>query len=222
MLVFAKVPGIGSAVRPEGRRLRLDALASKYRLRSAFLLSVIASLVMAAVQPVDAFAHGRDHPPPLRNARNQFVLLRPQRPAPMTLMLAEDGGLLDLGRFRGKLVLLNFWATWCPPCIRELPALDRLQATLGGESFTVVALSIDEADIDVPVSFVRRLGLRNLSVYQDFTARAKNAFPLYGLPITYLIAQDGLVVGYIVGAAKWDSPEAMKFLNHYIVRAAPG
>ncbi len=161
----------------------------------------------------EAAAHGSDHP---------TTHLKPQRPAPMMPILAEDGSLPDLGRFRGKLVLLNFWATWCPPCIDELPALDCLQALLRNDTFAVVALSIDEGDIDIPVSFVRRLGLRSLGVYQDFTGRAKNAFPLYGLPITYLIAQDGLVVGYIVGAAKWDSPEAMKFLNLYIVRAAPG
>ncbi len=192
------------------------------RLPDILTLAAIVSFLMLSFLPQEAAAHGSDHPTELRNARNQFIHLKPQRPAPMMPILAEDGSLLVLGRFRGKLVLLNFWATWCPPCIDELPALDRLQALLGNDPFALVALSIDEGDIDIPVSFVRRLGLRSLSVYQDFTGRAKNAFPLYGLPITYLIAQDGLVVGYIVGAAKWDSPEAMKFLNHYIVRAAPG
>src|SRR3546814_20906925 len=68
----------------------------------------------------------------------------------------------------------------------------------------------------VPVSFVRRLGLKNLSVYHDFTGRLQEAFPLYGLPVTYLIDQDGLVVGYIVGAAEWDSPEELELLRHYI------
>jgi thiol-disulfide isomerase/thioredoxin len=135
-------------------------------------------------------------------------------------ILAEDGSLLNLDRFRGKLVLLNFWATWCPPCVDELPALDRLQEFLRSEAFAVIALSIDEAQIDVPVSFVRRLGLENLNVYHDFTGRMQEAFPLYGLPITYLIDQDRLVVGYIVGAAEWDSPEALEFLRHYI-RARP-
>ncbi len=139
---------------------------------------------------------------------------------------AEDGSLLDLGRLRGKLVLLNFWATWCPPCIDELPALDRLQALLRNDPFALVALAIDEGDIDIPVSFVKRLGLRSLSVYQYFTGRAKDAFPLYGLPITYLIDQDGLVVGYIAGAAKWDLPEAIRFLRHYMdngpLTSAPG
>src|SRR3546814_2164248 len=72
-----------------------------------------------------------------------------------------------------------------------------LQELLRSEAFAVVALSIDEARMEVPVSFVRRLGLKSLSVYHDFTGRMQEAFPLYGLPITYLIDQDGLVVGYI-------------------------
>ncbi len=192
------------------------------RLPDIFTLAAIVSFLMLSFLPQEAAAHGSDHPTELRNARNQFTHLKPQRPAPLMPILAEDGSLLDLGRLRGKLILLNFWATWCPPCIDELPALDHLQALLRNDPFAVVALSIDEGDIDIPVSFVRRLGLRSLSVYQDLTGRAKDAFPLYGLPITYLIDRDGLVIGYIVGAAKWDSPEAMKFLNHYIVRADPG
>ena len=140
----------------------------------------------------------------------------------MTPILAEDGSMMVLDRYRGKVILLNLWATWCVPCVRELPALDRLQSALGGRDFTVMALSIDEADMEVPVSFVRGLGLKNLDVYLDFTGMMAKAFPLYGLPITYLIDRRGLVIGYLVGAADWDSPEAMKFLSHYIVRATPG
>ncbi len=185
-------------------------------------LAAVFTLFTLSFLPQEAVAHGSDHPPALRNSRNQFAFLRPQKPAPMTLILAEDGSMMILDRYRGKVILLNIWATWCPPCIRELPALDRLQAALGRRDFTVMALSIDEADMEVPVSFVRGLGLKNLDVYLDFTGTIAKAFPLYGLPITYLIDQRGLVIGYIVGAAKWDSPEAMNFLKHYIVQAVPG
>ncbi len=134
----------------------------------------------------------------------------------MTPILAQDGSILDLGRFRGQVVLLNFWATWCPPCIRELPALHRLQFALGGRDFKVVALSIDGADIEVPVAFVRRLGLQDLGVYLDYTRAAAEAFPLYGLPITYLIDRKGAMIGYIIGAVEWDSPATIGFLRHYI------
>ena len=176
---------------------------------------------MLAFLPQEAAAHGSDHPPVLRNARNQFAFLRPQKPAPMTPILAEDGSMMVLDRYRGKVILLNLWATWCAPCVQELPALDCLQSALGGRDFTVMALSIDEADMAVPVSFVRGLGLENLDVYLDFTGTIAKAFPLYGLPITYLIDRRGLVIGYIVGAADWDSPEAMRFLGHYIERKTP-
>ncbi len=184
-------------------------------------LAAIVSFLMLAFLPSPATAHGSDHPPALRNSRNQFAFLRPQKPAPMTPILAEDGSMMILDRYRGKVILLNLWATWCPPCIRELPALDRLQSALGGRNFTVMALSIDEADMEVPVSFVRGLGLENLDVYLDFTGSIAKGFPLYGLPITYLIDRRGLVIGYLVGAADWDSPEAIRFLGHYIERKAP-
>jgi thiol-disulfide isomerase/thioredoxin len=180
------------------------------------LIGPLAVVIFLALTSTAVFAHGSDHPTELRNTRNQFTYLEPQRPAPPVPILTEDGGLDNLGRFHGKLVLLNFWATWCAPCVDELPALDRLQGRLGTDGLAVVAVSIDESGINLPVSFVRRLGLMNLKVYLDFTGRARDAFLLYGLPITYLIDPDGSVVGYIVGAAKWDSPEAVDFLRHYM------
>lgn len=179
-------------------------------------MALLAILALLVLTPTKGLAHGDDHPADLRNARNQFTHLRPLRTAPSVPILAQDGSRLDLGRFRDRLVLLNFWATWCPPCLYELPALDRLQAILGNDAFAVIALSIDEGDISGPASFVNRLGLRNLTVYQDITGRAQDALPLYGLPITYLIGSDGLVLGYIVGATEWDSPEALEFLRHYM------
>ncbi len=193
-----------------------------WRLPDIVVLAAIVSFLMLSFLPREAAAHGSDHPPVLRNAGYQFAFLRPQKPAPMTPILAEDGSIMVLDRYRGKVILLNLWATWCLPCIRELPALDRLQSALGGRDFTVMALSIDEADMAVPVSFVRGLGLENLDVYLDFTGTITESFLLYGLPITYLIDRRGLVIGYLIGAVDWDSPEAMKFLNHYIVRATPG
>jgi thiol-disulfide isomerase/thioredoxin len=179
-------------------------------------IRVLAVLICLALTPSAAFAHGSDHPTEFRNGRNQFTYLKTPRPAPPVPILAKDGGLHNLGRFHGKLVLLNFWATWCAPCVEELPALDRLQGMLGSDRLAVVAVSIDESSINLPVSFVRRLGLMNLNVYLDFTGRAQKAFLLYGLPITYLIDPDGAVVGYIIGATKWDSPDAVEFLTHYM------
>ena len=148
-----------------------------WRLPDILTLAAVVSLLILSLLPPEAAAHGSGHPTELRNARNQFAHLKPQRPAPMMPILAEDGSLLDLGRFRGKLVLLNFWATWCPPCIDDLPALDRLQALLRNDPFAVVALSIDEGDIDIPVSFVRRLGLRSLKRLPRFNRTREGCIP---------------------------------------------
>jgi thiol-disulfide isomerase/thioredoxin len=190
--------------------------------RPTACLAVLLGLVLLLAWAPEAVAHGSDHPAAFRNNRQQFTYLKPVKPARMTPILAEDGGLLDLGRFRGRLILLNFWATWCPPCVRELSALDRLQARLGGPGFTVVALSIDEGDVGGPVAFVRRLGLQNLRVYLDFTGTAAEAFLLYGLPITYLLDPRGDVIGYIIGATDWDSPEVERLISHYVERPPSG
>ena len=185
--------------------------------KSAALLAGLLVLVFGLTfVPSQASAHGSDHPTPLANARNQFTFFKPLRQAAQVPLLARDGGLLTLKRFRGKLVVLNLWATWCPPCIDELPSLDRLQALLGEESLAVVALSVDEGDSEQPFAYVERLGLEKLEVVHDFSGRARTAFPLYGMPITYLIDPQGFVVGYLVGAAAWDSPQAIDFLRHYL------
>jgi len=174
-----------------------------------------AIFVVVAVHASGASANGAERPV-LDNGRNQFTFLEPRKPAPLTRILAEDGSRFDLSRFSGRYVLLNFWATWCLPCVRELPSLQRLQFALGGQGFRVVALSVDDTDIAVPGEFMRQHGLQDLGVYLDVTDAATDTFPLYGLPITYLIDRKGAVIGYITGAVEWDSPAAIAFLRHYI------
>jgi len=174
-------------------------------------------LILALLSQV-SLAKSDNDPPVFRTYDSQFTRIRPLRQAPLTPILTADGGVLNLSRFQGKVVLLNFWATWCPPCIREMPSLDRLQAELGGDTFTVVVLSIDRLGLDVVAPFFKRLGLKNLTIYLDPKSTAGNAFGLYGLPISYIIDHEGLVMGYLVGAAEWDSVEARLLLNYYIGR----
>lgn len=105
-----------------------------------------------------------------------------------------------------------------PPCVDEFPSLDRLQGTFGSDAFEVVALSVDDGDIKRPISFVKRLGLQRLKIYLDFTGAMQNRLPIYGLPITYMIDRSGSVVCYIIGAVKWDSREAVRFVKHYTMQ----
>lgn len=124
-----------------------------------------------------------------------------------------DGSSTTLENFRGKAVLLNIWATWCIPCRREMPTLDRLQAKLGGPDFEVVALSIDRAGVEVVRKFYEEIGIKNLAIYIDKTGKATRTLKVVGLPTTLLIDGLGRETGRLIGPAEWDTPEMIAFLR---------
>ena len=114
---------------------------------------------------------------------------------------------LTLEDFRGRVVLLNIWATWCVPCREEMPTLDALQARLGGGDFHVLPLSIDRAGLKVVRRFYDEIGIQHLGMYLADSTRAMLAFGALGLPTTILIDRDGKERGRLVGPAEWNSPE---------------
>jgi len=116
---------------------------------------------------------------------------------------------LTLADFRGRVVLLNVWATWCGPCRAEMPTLDRLQAQLGGDDFHVLPLSIDKAGLGPVRRFYDEIGIRHLGMYLAEDIRAMMAFAVIGLPTTLLIDRQGRERGRLTGPAEWDSPETI-------------
>jgi thiol-disulfide isomerase/thioredoxin len=124
-----------------------------------------------------------------------------------------------LADFRGKVLLLNVWATWCAPCREEMPALDRLQAELGGPGFQVVAISVDQQGPEIAQRFFRDIGVKSLEFYIDRSARAAFQLEAPGLPVSVLIDRQGREVGRKLGAAKWDSAEVVEDLRRRITRA---
>lgn len=133
-----------------------------------------------------------------------------------------DGGgrNLTLADFRGRVVLLNIWATWCVPCREEMPTLDALQARLGGEDFQVLPLSIDRAGLPVVRRFYEEIGLQNLGIYLADSTRAMIALGALGLPTTLLIDRAGRERGRLVGPAQWDSPEVVAQMQTLIGEGA--
>jgi len=184
--------------------------------RSVIVLGLAAGLVSPFASPLG----GSDDPPLFLGYMGQFTLVQPLRPAPLTPMLAADGERLDLTRFRGRVVLLNFWATWCAPCIREMPTLLALQDAFAGEAFAMVALSVDRKEWQVIKPFLKQHRLERLGVYVDVDRKAFKAFAVRGLPVTYLIDHEGRYVGYLEGPAEWDSDEAKALIRYYVERAA--
>ena len=145
-----------------------------------------------------------------------FDLLDPPRPLPELRFVDGEGRPLTLADFRGKVILLNLWATWCIPCIAEMPTLDRLQAKLGGPDFQVIVLSIDIGGLAVVEKFYRALKLDSLGIYVDKSARARVALGVAGIPTTLLIDRQGREIGRLAGPAEWDSKEAIKAIRRYL------
>ena len=119
----------------------------------------------------------------------------------------DQGHQLTLGDFRGRVVLLNVWATWCVPCRKEMPALDRLQARLGGNDFLVIPLSIDREGVAPVKRFYQELGLENLGIYVDPSGKGSRALAIPGVPTTLLIDRQGREIARKMGPAEWDGQE---------------
>ena len=153
-------------------------------------------------------------------ARGQIAALSVNAaPRPMAELQFEagDGSRRALSSFRGKTVLLNLWATWCVPCREEMPALDKLQAKLGGPKFEVVALDIDTARLERRQAFLADAGIKNLAFYADPTAEAfqvmKKNGKVLGLPTTMLIDASGCELALIAGPADWASEDAVRLIE---------
>ena len=137
-------------------------------------------------------------------------------PAPRTAFTGRDGGDRTLADFRGKVVLVNFWATWCAPCVREMPSLVRLHRTLAGDRFALLALSQDLKGWAAIDPFVKRHGLAALQVFLDRKGVFARTLGVRGLPTTILFGQDGQELGRLEGVAEWDSAEAVALMRYYI------
>ena len=182
----------------------------------------ITGAAAALAMPAFPGRAGAGGPPPFATARHQFTLVRAARPVPLVPIPRLGGGVLDLASFRGKVALVNFWATWCPACRTELPILDQLAGNRRAD-LAVVAIATDR-DRSVVAPFVRQLKLRHLAIGFDpggLVARAgasdglDTPFALYGMPISFLLGVTGQVEGYITGEADWLSVEARRLFDYY-------
>lgn len=169
-----------------------------------------------AVSATAQAAHGAAEPSD--GSVGSFRTLDPPREPPVFEFLDARGQTLTLADFRGKTLLLNLWATWCAPCIREMPALDRLQAKIGKDDFVVLAISLDRQGRPVVEAFYRRLGLRSLGTYLDPGLAIEAAFPIDVLPANFLIDRGGRVTGYVRSYVDWDAPDAEAMIRRLISR----
>ncbi|CDM59871.1 TlpA family protein disulfide reductase [Rhizobium favelukesii] len=151
-----------------------------------------------------------------------FVFRDAPEPVPALQFTDDAGTPQTLDMFRGKVVLLNIWATWCLPCRQEMPTLDRVQAMLGGKDFEVVALSIDRGGPEAVKKFYAETGIQQLAIHVDATSQAGFALASFGLPTTLLVDPQGRELGRLVGPAEWDAPDMTAFLRSVIALREDG
>jgi thiol-disulfide isomerase/thioredoxin len=128
-----------------------------------------------------------------------------------------QGREVRLADWRGRSVLFNLWATWCVPCRREMPALDALQALVGGADFQVVAVNIDTRDPQKPLTFLKDIGVTHLAYYSDPSARVfenlKTAGKAFGMPTTIIVDPAGCEIGTMAGPAEWASDDGVRLVS---------
>ncbi len=172
----------------------------------------------AAAQPDQAVVSSppSSSSPGAEKSGQSFVMHDTPQIVPELSFVDGAGQQLSLADFRGKTILLNVWATWCVPCRKEMPSLDRLQAKLGGPGFEVVPLSIDRDGLPKVRAFYNELGLKAVAIYVDTSGAAAYRLGAVGIPTTLLIDPNGLEAGRLVGPAEWDSPQVMKIIQQQL------
>lgn len=170
---------------------------------------IIACIVAIAPVEASAAAAACNHPPA---SLGHFTPAAKADPAPAGSFTNEDGKAQTFADFRGLGLVVNFWATWCPPCVKEMPALDRMAKQLKSRDVAVLALSSDREGAPVVRRFFDRNNIVNLPVSIDGMSKLGHDLDVEGLPTTVLFDAKGREVGRVVGTAEWDAPATVDFI----------
>ncbi len=145
-----------------------------------------------------------------------FVTHPSPKVLPKLELQSADTAPLSLDTFKGELLLVNFWATWCAPCRKEMPQLDALAKRYGDKNVRVIALSVDRGGAKKPEAFLNELGISELTRAYDPSYKSARAAKLIGLPTTLLVSPEGLEIGRLAGEADWNSASVHALLDAYL------
>ena len=161
------------------------------------------------------FIAGSSNTPPITGQMKDFKISNRVMSAPRIPFHDAYGNKKVLADFQGKVLLINFWATWCAPCVREIPSIARLHAKKDGKHFKVLPISTDARGADAPLNFLKKINQTDLPIYVDSKMILSRAMGVEILPTTMLVDRRGNIIGRLVGAAEWDSAEALALIDHY-------
>ncbi len=153
--------------------------------------------------------------------KGHFAVVTEAHSLPDFVFEDASGKSMTLADFRGHPVLLNLWATWCGPCVRELPSLDQLQVLMANDGLVVLAIDTERNGADVGKIYFAQHDVKNLTVYSDPSGHMGSTLHARGLPTSFLINAEGIVSGRVEGGVNWSSPEAVAFLRERLSQPIP-
>ena len=187
--------------------------ADRFRRR----LRPVAALALAIPLLAPSIAESISSADPLASLNVQSL---PQPiPAPVVALESPDGRSLRLEDLRGKVVFLNFWATWCVPCREEMPAMERLHRAYGEHGLVIVAVNFKESRAETQ-KYIKELGL-TLGVALDPDGAAASTFGVRGLPVTFLLARNGRILWKALGSREWDNPAGRAYFEKVLDAPRP-
>jgi len=148
------------------------------------------------------------------------VAIKDNLPAPDFTFPGLDGKMVSLSDLKGKVVLVNIWATWCPPCVDEMPSMEKLYRKLKGKNFEILAVSIDESGLKAVAPFMKKSSL-TFPALIDSKGTIKTVYGITGIPESFIIDQQGILLKKIVGPVDWATPNIFRFFRDLIQKPLP-
>ncbi|MBH67029.1 MAG: hypothetical protein CMM58_01630 [Rhodospirillaceae bacterium] len=189
------------------------------RFQGAFpVTTIITTLFVVIALLLSEITYGT---PQKSSGMAKFVQDPPHLAIPLTSIKDSTGKLISLAQFEGNWLLINFWATWCAPCVDELPSINRLMKNIKSPNFKVLLISIDRGGIPTFLPFLKKLGMSELQSASDPQAKLMRKLQLTGIPTTILVSPQGRIVGKLIGNAQWDSEAATKLIRSFTEPDSP-
>ncbi|MGL4449168.1 MAG: redoxin family protein [Shewanella sp.] len=189
----------------------------KYSLAAIVLLSC---LLPALMGKANAYPGMQQTTQPITSTVDLINVLPQTYPIEPIPFNDVDGKAIDFSQYKGKVVMVNFWATWCPPCVRELPAIERLATKFKAEEFALLPVSIDADGKQQVQPFLTSLGMGNFNSYYDPTQKLGQVFPLDTIPATFILDQNGQLIAFVRSFVDWDDAKAVSLIQGFIDKGA--
>ena len=189
-------------------------------MKSFALAAILASLSVAFAGGAHAYPGMQQANKPIESTVDLINVLPQTYPIEVVAFSDANGKPIDFSQYKGKVVMVNMWATWCPPCVRELPAIERLATKFKAEEFALLPISIDAGGKQQVQPFLTSLGMANFNSYYDPTQNLGQVFPLDTIPATFILDQNGQLIAFVRSFVDWDDAKAVSLIQSFIDKGA--